>query len=250
MLSRDIFSEPLARRATIYLSIFPLSYVFSMAYPESVVLVLMTAAAVAALRRHWWPAAVCAGAAALGRPEGLFLALPLAGIAWSQRRTFSPAGRGAALAAILAAPAALASYSLYLDRVLHDPLAWSEAERAWGRQFRITGAYHAFVDLPLAVGHRPWLVRDVVLFFVYLALLYLAWRVGTPLAWLIAGVPVVVLPTFTGAFNSIARFGLLAPPLFWGLASLTGSARADRAARWLLLALLVVCTVSLAYVFP
>jgi hypothetical protein len=249
-LSRDIFSEPLARRATIYLSIFPVSYVFSMAYPESVVLVLMSAAALAALRRHWWLAAVCAGASALARPEGLFLALPLAGIAWSQRRSLSPTGRGAALAAILAAPAALASYSLYLARVLHDPLAWSEAERAWGRQFRFTGAYRAFAHLPTALGNTPWLVRDVVFFFLYLGLLYAAWRIGTPLPWLAAGAAIVVLPIFTGAFDSIARFGLLAPPLFWGLAGLTKDARSERIVRSLLLVLLVVCTASLAYVFP
>jgi hypothetical protein len=249
-LSRDIFSEPLARRATIYLSIFPVSYVFSMAYPESIVLVLMSAAALAALRRHWWLAAVCAGASALARPEGLFLALPLAGIAWSQRRSLSPTGRGAALAAILAAPAALASYSLYLARVLHDPLAWSEAERAWGRQFRFTGAYRAFAHLPTALGNTPWLVRDVVFFFLYLGLLYAAWRIGTPLPWLAAGAAIVVLPIFTGAFDSIARFGLLAPPLFWGLAGLTKDARSERIVRSLLLVLLVVCTASLAYVFP
>jgi hypothetical protein len=249
-LSREIFSESLARRATIYLAIFPLGYVFSMAYPESVELVLFTAAAVAALRRHWWLAALCAGAAALARPEGLFLALPLAGIAWSQRQSLSPARRGASLAAILAAPAALGSYSLYLDRVLHDPLAWSQAERAWGRQFRITGAYRAFAHLPTALGNTPWLVRDVVFFFLYLVLLYAAWRVGTPLVWLAAGAAIVVLPIFTGAFDSIARFGLLAPPLFWGLAAITRDARAERVARSLSLVLLVICTASLAYVFP
>jgi hypothetical protein len=249
-LTREIFSEPLARRSTIYLAIFPLSYVFSMAYPESVEVVLLTGAMLAALRRHWWLAAVCAGAAALARPEGLFLALPLAGVAWAQRESLSPAGRGAALAAILAPPAALASYSLYLDRVLHDPLAWTEAERAWGRRFRIDGPYRAFVHLPTALGNTPWLVRDVVFFIVYLALLYAAWRVGTPLLWLAAGTAIVVLPIFTGAFDSIARFGLLAPPLFWGLAGLTGNARADRVVRSLSLVLLVVCTASLAYVFP
>jgi hypothetical protein len=249
-LTCKIFSEPLARRSTIYLSIFPLSYVFSMAYPESVELVLLTAAPLAALRRQWWLAAVCAGAAALTRPEGVFLVLPLAGIAWNQWQSLPPARRGAALAAILAPVAALASYSLYLETVLHDPLAWSEAERAWGRQFQIGGAYRAFVHLPAALGHTPWLVRDVVFFFLYLGLLYAAWRLGTPLVWLAAGAAIVVLPIFTGAFDSVARFGLLAPPLFWGLAGLTEDARAERIARSFSLVLLVVGTASLAYVFP
>jgi len=250
VLTRDIFSEPIARRSTVYLAIFPLSFVFSMAYPESVELVLFVAAPLAASRRRWWLAAVCAGAAALARPEALFLALPLAALAWNQRQSLSPARRGAALAAVFAPVAALASYSLYLATVLHDPLAWSQAERAWGRQFRIDGAYLAFAHLPAALGNRPWLLRDVLFFFLYLGLLYAAWRLGTPLAWLAAGAAVVVLPVFTGAFVSVARFGLLALPIFWGLAGLTKDARSQRIVQGVSLVLLVVCTASLAYVFP
>jgi hypothetical protein len=249
-LSRELFSEPLARRATTYLAIFPLSYVFSMAYPESVVLVFLLAAPLAALRRRWWLAAFCAGMAALGRPEGLFLALPLADIAWRQHRSLSPAARGAAVAAVSAPVAAIASYSLYLATVLHDPLAWSQAERAWGRQFRLSGAYEAFAHLPVTMGHDAWLVRDVVFFFLYLALLYAAWQVGTPLAWLAAAVAIVIVPIFTGAFDSIGRFGLLAPPVFWGLAGLTKDMRSERIVRVVLVVLLVLGTASLAYVFP
>lgn len=249
-LTKEIFSEGLARRATTYLAIFPLGYVFSMAYPESVVLVLLTAAPLAALRRRWWLAACCAGAAALARPEGLFLVLPLASIAWQQRRTLSTGHRGAALAAVLAPPAALISYPLYLRSILHDPLAWSRAQRAWGRQFRITGAFRAFEHLPNAVGHTPWLMRDITCFFVYIALLYAAHRVGTPKAWLAAGAAVVILPIFTGAFDSVGRFGLLAPPLFWGLAGLTRETWSDRAVRAASLVLLVLGTASLVYVFP
>lgn len=250
LLTREFFSEPLARRATTYLAIFPLSYVFSMAYPESVVLVFLTAAPLAAMRRRWWLAACCAGAAALARPEGLFLVFPLASIAWRQRESLAPVRRGAALAAVLAPPAALISYSLYLGSVLHDPFAWSRAEHAWGRQFRITGAFRAFEHLPSALGHSPWLVRDVVCFFLYLGLLYAALRVGMPRAWLTAGAAIVILPVFTGAFDSIGRFGLLAPPLFWGLASLTKETWSDRLVRAISLVLLVLGTVSLVYVFP
>jgi Gpi18-like mannosyltransferase len=249
-LTREVFSEPLARRATTYLAIFPLSYVFSMAYPESVVLVLLAAAPLAALRHRWWLAASCAGAAALARPEGLFLVLPLASIAWQQRRTMNPARRGPALAAVLAPPAALVSYPLYLGNALHDPLAWSRAEHAWGRKFALTGAFRAFEHLPSAVGHTPWIVRDVVCFFVYVGLLYAAWRVGVPRAWLAAGAGIVIFPVFTGAFDSIGRFGLLAPPLFWGLASLTKDARSEQVVRAASLVLLVLATASLAYVFP
>jgi hypothetical protein len=249
-LSLELFSEALARRATTYLAIFPLSYVFSMSYPESVVLVLLVAAPLSALRGRWWLAAVCAGAAALARPEGLFLALPLADIAWRQRQSLSPARRGAALTAVLAPIAAIASYSLYLSTVLHDPLAWSQAERAWGRQFEVSGPYEAFAHLSTTIGHNAWLARDVVFFFLYLVLLYAARRLGTPLAWVAAGAAIVILPIFTGAFDSIGRFGLLAPPLFSGLAGLTNSAHSERIVRIVCLTLLVLGTASLAYVFP
>jgi hypothetical protein len=110
--------------------------------------------------------------------------------------------------------------------------------------------YWAFAHLPRALGNTPWLARDVVFFFLYLALLYGAWRLGTPRVWLAAGAAIVVLPLFTGGFDSIARFGLLAPPLFWGLAWFTRRAGTDRGVRALSLVLLVVCTASLAYVFP
>ncbi len=79
---------------------------------------------------------------------------------------------------------------------------------------------------------------------------YAARQVGKPPAWVAAGAAIVILPVFTGAFDSLGRFGLLAPPLFWGLAGLTTSARSERVVRSLLLILLVVGTASLAYVFP
>lgn len=248
LLTRELFDESLARRATIYLAIFPAGYVFSLTYPESLVLALVTAAPLAALRGRWWVAAACAGAATLGRPEALFVALPLAAVAWEQRRSLSPPARGAALAAILAPAAALVSYPLYLGTVLHDPLAWTRAQAAWGRSFRLTGPFWAVVHLPSA--NHGWIARDFVFFLFYLGLLWAAHRIGTPLVWLMAGAAVVVLPVFSGTFESIARFGLLAPPLFWGLASLGDDRRKDGAIRVLSLLLLVGGTLSLRYTFP
>lgn len=249
-LSRELFGAEIARRATTYLAIFPLAYVFSMTYPESIVLLLLAAASLSALRRRWWLATACAAAAALSRPEGIFLTLPLAGIAWQQRRVLDPWRRGAAIAAVLAAPAALTAYPLYLATVLRDPLAWTQAEHGWGRRFRITGLFTAFARLPEAISHQPWALRDVMFFFLYLALLYAAWRLGTPKLWLAAAAGIIILPVFSGTFESIGRFGLLALPVFWGLASLTRSGRADRVVKAVSLLLLVLGTLSLISVVP
>jgi hypothetical protein len=249
-LTRTLFGRALARRATIYLAVFPLGYVFSMTYPESVVLALILGAVLAALRRHWWLAALCAAAAALARPEGMFVAIPLAALAWRQRCTLGPAERGAAAGAVLAPVAALASYPLYLSSVIRDPLAWQRAERAWGRHFRPLGFVSAVEHLSATVAHNPWLIRDAIALVLYLLLLAVAWRAAVPLSWVLAGLAIVVLPTFSGDFDSIGRFGLLAPPMFWGLAWLGRRPRLDRAIRVVSLALLVGATLTLPYVFP
>jgi hypothetical protein len=61
---------------------------------------------------------------------------------------------------------------------------------------------------------------------------------------------VTILPTFSGSFHSIGRFGPLAPVVFWGLASLGARPRADATIRAVSAVLLVGGTVSLAWVFP
>lgn len=250
LLTEELFGEGLALRAAAYLAVFPLGYVFSMTYPESVVFGLMAAAPLAALRRHWWLAALCAAAAALGRPEALFLTLPLAGLAWSRRRTFSPGELSGAVAAVLAPFAGIGSYLLYLFVALHDPFAWSRAERAWGRRFQIGGAVRAFERLPDALTSRPWLARDLACLFLYLALLYAARRIGTPKMWLAAAASVVVLPLFSGSVESIGRFGVLALPAFWGLAALGRKPRIDLAIQITSVVLLAAGTFSLAWAIP
>ena len=60
----------------------------------------------------------------------------------------------------------------------------------------------------------------------------------------------VTLPLFSGSFQSIGRFGLLALPVFWGLAWLGRNPAADRTIRAASLVLLVTLTASTPFVFP
>ena len=218
-LTRHVLPEPDARRTASYLAFFPLSYVFSMAYPEALVLPLFAGAGLAALRGRWGIAAVCASLATFGRPEGLFLALPLGVLAARRWPTLPPRQRSSAVAAVLAAPATLALFSLYIWRTLGDPLAWSKAEAQWGRSFSATGVFKAFTQLAHAVGHHnAWLYRDAAFCLVYVALLIVALRAGVSRSWLLASTAIVLLPLASGTFTSDARFGLLAIAAFWGLA--------------------------------
>jgi hypothetical protein len=114
----------------------------------------------------------------------------------------------------------------------------------------LLGAFDAVVHLGAAFAANAWVVRDVAATALYLLLLAAAARARAPRGWLVAGVAVVALPLFSGAFTSIGRFGLLAPPVFWGLAWLGRRPRVDLAVRALSLALLVAATVTIPFVFP
>jgi hypothetical protein len=249
-LTQRMFDDSMARRAVAYLAVFPFGFAFSMVYPESIVLALIAFAALAAMRRHWGWAAACAGAAALARPEGLFVALPLAVLAWQQRHELSPRARGVAIGAVLAPLAAIGSFSLYLWHVLGDPMAWSQAQRAWGREFSPLGFVRAIEGLGGSFAHDKWVTRDVVAVFVYLILLAVAARAGVSWPWLVSGLAVVVLPLFSGSFDSIDRFGLLAPAAFWGLAALGRDPRVNRLILGVSVPLLAAAIVVLPLHFP
>ena len=244
-LTRALFDERFARRATVYLSIFPIGVVFSMAYPESLVLLAICVAALAALRGHWLLVTAVMAAAALARPEALFISLPLAGQALHERRR-----RGLAYAAVAAPFAGLASFALYLGWAVHDPLAWTHAERAWGRHFTPLGIVHAIARIPALVAGNAWLLRDIVFFAVYAIALAAAYRVRVPRAWVVSAALILVLPLCSGSFDSVSRFGLLAPAVFWGLAALGERRPIDRGIRVASVTLLAGAMFSLPYVFP
>jgi hypothetical protein len=229
-LARTWLPEPDARRTAVYAALFPFGFVFSMVYPESIVLAAMAFAGVLAVRGRWALAGVCAAIATLGRPEGLFVALPLAVLALRRWPHAPPGERLRAAWAAIAAPAALAGLAAYQWSAVDDPLAFSNAQRMWGRWMSFDGIVRTATELLQAPElHREWLYRDLTFLVGYLACLALAHRVGVPRTWIVAGALVLLLPLWSGSVTSVARFGLLVPPVYAGLAGLGGR---NRAADW------------------
>jgi hypothetical protein len=242
--------EPDARRVAILAALFPAGAVLSMIYPESLALSFIAFAGVFAARRHWLLCAVCAAGATLARPEGVLLVVPVAACAVRAWSGLSPVARGRAIAAVLVAPATLATVSIYFWQTLGDPFAWSKAEQAWGRSFEPLGVYHALAALATADHYQLWLIRDAVFFTVYIILLGLAWKAKLPRSWILAGVAAVALPVMSGSFTSDERFGLMAPPVYAGIAIL---ARQRLARRFIIAGmslLLVASTLTLPLRFP
>jgi hypothetical protein len=250
-LGRRLLPEPVALRGAVFLAIAPMGYVFSMAYPESLLLLLGVLALLAALDDRWLLAAVLAGLAALARPEGALLAVVLGGIAWRRREALDSSGRGRAIAAVLAAPAAVIAFLGYLQWSLGDMHAWSEAEQPWGRSFSPLGPLRAIVHLPRMVSIHPLLVRDVVLLLLEAALLVLAAkRTSLPREWIWAGALVLALPIFSGTFESSGRFSMMALPCYWGAAALELSPRREKVVRGLCLAALAAAVISVPFIWP
>lgn len=244
-----------ARRAAIFAAAFPTGYVFSMIYPESLVLGCMALAILLAIRGRWLGCSLFAAAAALARPEGALLVLPLAALVLDRWQALSAEQRGRAVAAVLAAPAALLSFLLYLGWAVNDPFAWNETQQAWGRSFNATGFFLSIRRFVTDLGKNYWGLRDALFCVAFLVLLVVAARAkiawpGKRWAWIAFGLAVVLLPLASGSMESDARFGLLALPVYWGLAVLARRRWLERSLLILSTAMLVAATATIPLIFP
>jgi dolichol-phosphate mannosyltransferase len=250
-LVRTWLPEADARRAAIYAAFFPLGFVFSMLYPESLVLALVSASFVALVRRRYALATIAGALAALGRPEAAFVVLPAALVVRRAWPTLAPRARAYALAAAGAPLAGVLGFALYQAAVLHAGFAYESAQSAWGRRFGLLGVQRALGELRHAGRiHDEWLWRDAAFLGAYLACLVLARRARVPWPWLAAAALIVVLPVESGSFTSIGRFGLLALPVYAGLAYAGRHRAVDLAVKLASASLLAAFTILLPLHWP
>jgi hypothetical protein len=250
-LVRTWLPEPDARRAAVYAALFPLGFVFSMLYPEALVLALVAATVVALVRRRYALATIAGALAALGRPEAAFVVLPAALVVRRAWPTLAPRARAYALAAAGAPLAGVLGFALYQAAVLHAGFAYESAQSAWGRRFGLLGVQRALGELRHAGRiHDEWLWRDAAFLGAYLACLVLARRARVPWPWLAAAALIVVLPVESGSFTSIGRFGLLALPVYAGLAYAGRHRAVDLAVKLASASLLAAFTILLPLHWP
>jgi Mannosyltransferase (PIG-V) len=234
-----------ARRAVLYLALFPFALFFQAVYSESLYLLLTVAAFVLAERRRYPAAGAVAGLALLTRPTGVALLPALALLAWRER------DRVRALAWLALAPLMFAAYPLYLWQADGDPWAFLRAQRLWSRHLSPAGPFGGIWDglragwagiEQLASGsqtHIYWTaVRDtdpiraatlnlecLAFLVLFVVLTVIAWRrFGAPyglFAALSLAIPLSV-PSERWPLLSMPRFGLTIFPLFLALAVLGG----------------------------
>jgi hypothetical protein len=236
------YDEAMARRTVLYLAIFPLTFVFSLPYAESLFLLLSLAAFAASWHRRWWLAGALAGLAAVTRPVGIAL---LPALAW---RIYRQEGRRpAAYLPLLPIPLALAAFYGYVAWRSGDPLAWTHAQqRGWERGvsflpwLMVYTVWHNIIE-----GGQLRYVVHLGFTVLWCYLWYRLWRMRVPGEYLLYSALLVLIPTSGGLLVSMGRFGMVAFPFFWALARLGEQERVDtlvKTAAPLLLAALVLIT--------
>jgi 4-amino-4-deoxy-L-arabinose transferase-like glycosyltransferase len=241
-----------ARRAVLYLAVFPFAFFLQAVYSESLYLLLTLAAFSLAERRRFLAAGAVTGLALLTRPTAAALLPALALLAWRER------DRLRALASLALAPLIFAAYPLYLWQAEEDAWGFLHAQRLWSRHLSPAGPLGGIWDglragwagvEQLASGshtHRYWtpvqdadpirvatLNLEMLAFGVlFVVLTVIAWRrFGAPYG-LFAAVSLAIplsVPSERWPLLSLPRFGLTIFPLFLALASLGGRPRVHTA---------------------
>jgi hypothetical protein len=227
-----------ARRAVLYLAVFPTSLFLQAVYSEALFLALALGAFLFAERRHFVAAGIVTGLALLTRPAGLALLPALAVLAWQ-----AP-DRRRALGALGAAPLLFAAFPLVLWIQLGDPWAFLDAQERWNRELSPAGplggvweGVRAVFQGDTPVGADPMHARAVnaqglVALVLFAVLTVVAWRrFGAPyglFATLSLALPLSV-PSDRWPLLSLPRFGLVVFPFFLALAALGGRPRVHAA---------------------
>jgi len=238
------YDEAMARRTVLYLSIFPLAFVFSIPYAESLFLLLALGAFALTWYGRRWEGAAVGALAVLARPVGIAL---LPALAW---RTYRREGlRVRPYLPLLLLPLAELAFFAYLGWRTGDVLATVHAqERGWERGVGILPyvlGYTIWHDV-IEAGHLRFLVHAAFTLF-WCGLFYQAWRMRIAAEYLIFAALLILLPTTGGLLVSMGRFGMVAFPLIWALADLGADERVDtlvKTAFPALLAALVMITYS------
>jgi len=231
-LTMDLSEDPVvARRAVWLVGLWPATFVSVMAYSEPLALVLVLMALLGLWEGRWAWAGTAALGAALVRPTGVLLAVPL-GLAALRLWTHPGEGRliprrlGSLLAA-LAAPLGGTIFALW---------SWEAGHGFWGpvaAQRPLRGGFHEPLSRvvgavgDLVVGDRFGDGLHAPFALLLVGLVILGWFVlPRPLAWYGAAVAATALGA--GNLNSLERYYLAAPTLLVGAAMLPWSRRVLR----------------------
>lgn len=158
-----------ARRAVFYMSAFPTSIFFSAVSNMGLTLLLFSASLYYLLHESYGRASLMAGLAVLARGQGLFLFFPFALGIYRLRQGWPARIRAAPY--LLAPPAALGIFMLYMWRHTGNAFATADILAAWDRKFApVWEPVLGFLRSPVMVGYYGWDLAPVNIVVAVLAL--------------------------------------------------------------------------------
>ena len=225
-LGRLDFKKTTVKWAGILLLLFPASFFLFGVYTESLFLFLAAACFYYSRKKSFLLAAVLAGLASATRLVGIFL---LPAILWEYYKVKKPKLLPL-VGFCLIASSGLLLYLNYLQRRFNDFLIFVHSQPGFGagRQVdELVLPYQVVVRyVKMFISVSPSNDIYPVLAFEFLATLGLAalivyalWKKLRP-SYLMFIIPALLLPTLTGTFASMPRYGLIAFPLFYLLGNL------------------------------
>lgn len=232
-LARERLGAEGARRAVLYLAVFPTALFLGAVYSESLYLALALGSFLLAERGRFLGAGALAGLAMLTRPVGVALLPALAVLAWR-----SSDRRRALLGAAAALPLA-AVYPVLLGLWIGEPFAPLRAQEGiWERTLSWAGPLGGLWDGVAALADadpaRTFAlnVQQLAFTLLFLGLAVLAWRrFGAPygvFALVSLAIP-LSFPAERFPLLSMSRFGLVVFPLVLALAALGARQRLHEA---------------------
>jgi hypothetical protein len=221
------FSEPVARRAIVYLAVFPTAFFYLAPYSESLFLLLSVLACRQARRDRWVTAAIAGALAAFTRSIGIVLVPAL--LVMAVERSRANGGRlwpriAGSLAVLLGPITYLALWGI----VRGDALAPIRAQESWQRQLGsplLSLWRGGEMGLGL-LGHPDpsyWLI-DVLVTGIVIVAVVAGWR-RLPPAYLVYALGSLLIPLSdpfpARPLISMPRFVAVIFPAFWVMAEAT-----------------------------
>ncbi len=207
-LGTVVLGEARASRGAALLALSPFSFAFSMAYPESLFLLLVVGACLAAERGRWPLAGVLVSLATLARFQGVVLLPTLAWLGFRRLRPDERLRLGWLGLAIVAA----FGYLGFTALLTGQPTGYLEAQAHWARTGLGTGPDRL-------AQHLGWLqISQLVTFLVGIYLLVFARADRLPLAYALWPIAASTLEFASGNLVSVGRHLTVVVPYFWLLA--------------------------------
>ena len=222
-LGRLLYREESVRRAVTLIFCLPCAFYFSAYYSESLFFCMIIYTLYFAEKEHWCLSAVTAALAALTRPHGVLLLLPIIWIylskhSWDLRKI------GLSWLWYLLVPAGICAYFFTLYRMTGDFFAFFKAQSSWGRSLSDTSAFAEYFQPIHSRHNRPTTIDLCMIIFSLIMSVTLLIR-SSAKAYGIYALACTLVLIGTGNLYSMTRYTMVIFPIWLECADLLKNKR-------------------------